>query len=94
MDMREMIVQWHLRLATLVFLLGLVSPITNVDASYAGADAEGIGDTCTSLPQDGDELVPVDWATLTIIADADEDDEANAIADEEEVYQAMGFKSN
>jgi hypothetical protein len=63
MDMREMIVEWHLRLATLVLLLGLVSLF--LDASSARPNAEGIGDTYTSPPQYVDETVPVDWATLT-----------------------------
>jgi hypothetical protein len=35
----------------------------------------------------------VDWATLTIIPEEVEDGEANAIADEEAVYEAMGFKA-
>jgi hypothetical protein len=30
---------------------------------------------------------------LTITLDVDEDSEANAIADEEQVYEAMGFKA-
>jgi hypothetical protein len=66
----------------------------NVDgASSVGTNAEGIGDTCSSPPKDGDEPVRVDWATLTIIAEEAEDGEANAIADEEAVYKAMGFKA-
>jgi hypothetical protein len=59
----------------------------------AETNAEGIGDTCSSPSQDADEPVPVDWATLTIIAEVAEDGEANAIVDEEAVYEAMGFKA-
>ena len=69
-----------------------MSDVTNVDASYARANSEGMADTCTSLAQDGDEAVPVDWATLTIIQEEAEDGEANAIADEDVVYEAMGFQ--
>jgi len=68
------------------------SSVTNVDASYAGPNAEGTSNTYTSPPQDVDEAIPVDWATLTIIPDVDEDGEANEIAEEEQVYEAMGFK--
>jgi hypothetical protein len=69
------------------------SSVTNVDASYTGPNVEGTSDTYTSQPQDVDEAILVDWATLTIILDVDEDSEANAIADEEQVYEAMRFKA-
>jgi hypothetical protein len=67
------------------------SGVTNVDA-YVGPNSEGIADTCTSPVQDANEAIPVDWATLTIIQDEAKDGEANAIADEDVVYEAMGFQ--
>jgi hypothetical protein len=60
------------------------SSVTNVDASSSGPNAEGTGDTCASPPpapaapspsEDVEDTVPVDWATLTIIADDKEDGE-------------------
>jgi hypothetical protein len=68
------------------------SGVMNVDASNAGANSEGIADTCTSPAQDGDVAVAVDWATLTIMQEDAQDGEANAIADEDVVYEAMGFQ--
>jgi hypothetical protein len=35
----------------------------------------------------------IDWSTLTILVDEEQDGEANVIADEEMVYEAMGFKA-
>lgn len=75
------------------------SDVTNPEASYAGTYAEGIGDTCTSPlgeipPEQANEPVPVDWGSLTIIAEEDQDGEANAIVDEELIYEAMGFKEH
>jgi hypothetical protein len=80
-----------------------VTSVGNVEAGSSSApNDEGIGDTCTSPPpppapapapfeEPIDDTVPVDWATLTIIGEEDQDGEANAIADEEKVYEAMGF---
>jgi hypothetical protein len=69
------------------------SGVTNVDASNAGANSEGIADTYTSLAQDSDVAVAVDWATLTIMQEEAQDGEANAIDDEDVVYEAMGFQA-
>ncbi|CAL4897672.1 unnamed protein product [Urochloa decumbens] len=55
------------------------------------AHSEAVGDSCSS-PQ----TVPdyeVDWATLTIIADADKDGDATFLADENDLYEAFGFKA-
>lgn len=68
------------------------SGVTNVDSSFGGANSEDIGDTCTSPAQDGEAAIPVDWATLVIIQNEAQDGEANAIADEDVVYEAMGFQ--
>ena len=56
-------------------------------------DAEGCGDTCSSPQQTSSDLpIVVDWTTLTIIGQADDDGIAKAVADEDKVYEAMGFK--
>jgi len=56
-------------------------------------NAEGLGDTC-STPEEGraKENV-VDWNTLTILADENCDGEANAVVDEDQIYEAFGFKA-
>jgi len=71
--------------------------VTNAEASYAGTYAEGAGDTCTSPPGEipldqDDEPVPVDWESLTILAEGDQDGDIREIVDEELIYEAMGFK--
>lgn len=35
----------------------------------------------------------IDWSTLIILGDEEQDGEANVIADEEMVYEEMGFKA-
>ena len=39
-----------------------------------------------------EEAEEVDWAELTILAEPNEDGEAKEVADEDKVYEAMGFK--
>ena len=40
-----------------------------------------------------EEAEEVDWAELTILAEPNEDGEAKEVADEDKVYEAMGFKA-
>ena len=40
-----------------------------------------------------EEAEEVDWAELTILAEPNEDEEAKEVADEDKVYEAMGFKA-
>jgi hypothetical protein len=44
------------------------SGVTDVE-TYAIGNREGTGDMCSSLPQSLDEIVVVDWSTLTILAE-------------------------
>jgi hypothetical protein len=69
------------------------SGVTNNDAASGPnqGQGEGIGDTYTS-PQRVEPEIVVDWSTLTIIGEPEEDGEANGIADEDQVFEAMGFK--
>ena len=39
------------------------------------------------------EAEEVDWAKLTILAEPNEDGEAKEVANEDKVYEAMGFKA-
>ena len=69
------------------------SGVTNVNGSSSEPNAEGVGDTFTSPPQPIEEIAPIDWSLLTIITEEeDKDGDVNAIADEEVVYEAMGFR--
>ena len=40
-----------------------------------------------------EEAEEVDWAELTILAELNEDGKAKEVADEDKVYEAMGFKA-
>ena len=40
-----------------------------------------------------EEVEEVDWAELTIVAEPSEDGGAKEVADEDKVYEAMGFKA-
>ena len=63
---------------------------TNAEAN----DVEGCGDTHNSPPSAPTELpIPaVDWSTLTILENTDEDGLATQLVVEDHVYEAMGFK--
>jgi hypothetical protein len=60
-----------------------------------GGNVEGSGDTCSTPPPSmpGEQAEPVDWAELTILQEPDQDGEANEVADEDKIYEAMGFKA-
>ncbi|CAO2043102.1 unnamed protein product [Urochloa humidicola] len=56
-------------------------------------NAEGVGDTCSS-PELAEQIIEnVDWSTLTIIPEPDQDGEANVLVDENAIFDAMGFKA-
>lgn len=56
-------------------------------------DAEGFGDTCSSPPPHTEQPIAiVDWNTITIEENPDEDGNATQLVDEDQVYEAMGFK--
>jgi hypothetical protein len=58
-----------------------------------GDNAKGLGDTC-STPEDGRaQGNVVDWNTLTILPNENYDGEANAMVDEDKIYEAFGFKA-
>ena len=38
--------------------------------------------------------IAIDWSTLTIIGQADDDRAAKAVVDEDKLYKAMGFKES
>ena len=68
-----------------------------MNGSSSEPNAEGVVDTCTSPsqppPQPLEEIAPIDRSLLTIITEEeDKDGDVNAIADEEVVYEAMGFR--
>ena len=67
----------------------------NVEGSVVPDNVEGSGDTCSSPPPSVpvEEAEEVDWAELTILAEPNEDREAKEVADEDKVYEAMGFKA-
>ena len=67
----------------------------NVEGSVVPDNVEGSGDTCSSPPPSVpvEEAEEVDWAELTILAEPNEDGEAKEVADEDKVYEAMGFKA-
>ncbi|CAN6333835.1 unnamed protein product, partial [Urochloa humidicola] len=70
------------------------SVATSGVTSHAGPppNAEGVGDTCTSPQMEVDPVVEVDWDSLIIFPQPDQDGEANVLADEDTVFEAMGFK--
>jgi hypothetical protein len=55
-------------------------------------NAEGVGDTYTS-PEMEQAPVVVDWDSLIIFQQPDQDGEANGLVDEDTVFEAMGFKA-
>jgi hypothetical protein len=58
-------------------------------------DVEGCGDTCSSPPPPPppiEQPVAVDWNTLTIQENPDDNGLATQLIDEEQVYEAMCFK--
>ena len=61
-------------------------------SSVVHDDAEGCGDTC-SFPAETPTNLPitVDWTTLTIVGQPDDDGLAKEVADEDKVYEVMGF---
>ena len=67
----------------------------NVEGSVVPDNVEGNGDTCSSPPPSVlvEEAEEVDWAELTILAEPNEDGEAKEVADEDKVYEAMGFNA-
>jgi hypothetical protein len=71
------------------------SGVTNNNAGSAQdqgqGEGEGMGGTYTS-PESVEPEIVVDWSTLTIIGEPEEDSEATVIADEDQVFEAMGFK--
>lgn len=81
------------------YLFGVTNASTSATNSTGTCsfpnNEEGISDTCTSPASAHpiEEHVLVDWASFTVIADLVEDGFAKAIADEERVYEAMGFKA-
>ncbi|CAL4915590.1 unnamed protein product [Urochloa decumbens] len=84
-----------------------VSGVTNGECSGIHGSArgsgsvpenvEGTGDTCSSPPSHPsmpeDIAVEVDWANLIIQQEVEADGFATAAVDEDEVYEAMGFKA-
>ncbi|CAO2197576.1 unnamed protein product [Urochloa humidicola] len=69
------------------------SGVTNVPhAGFPPSYGEGGGETF-SCQEHADQLYgEVDWSSLTIIPTADQDGEAYNLADEDQVFEAMGFK--
>ena len=71
-----------------------VSGVTNESNAEAN-EVEGCGDTHSPLPPPApaEQPIPVvDWSTLTILEDPNEDGLAAQLFDEDHVYEAMGFK--
>ena len=70
-----------------------VSSVTNETNAEAN-DVEGCGDTHNSPPSAPTELpiLAVDWSTLTILENTNEDGLATQLVVEDHVYEAMGFK--
>ena len=64
----------------------------HAQTSFPTSFAEGAGDTFKSHDQAEQTFEVVDWTTLTILPDPEQDGEAFVIANEDEVYEAMGFK--
>ncbi|CAL5046029.1 unnamed protein product [Urochloa decumbens] len=71
------------------------SKATSGVTSHSGpaTNAEGVGDTCTSPQMEPDPVVEVDWDSLVILAPPELDGEANVLVDEDNVFEAMGFKA-
>ena len=68
---------------------------TGEGSGIPGNNAEGTGDACSSpspsVPPDIPE--PVNWANLIIQQDESHDGDATAAANEDKVYEAMGFRA-
>ncbi|RLM65341.1 hypothetical protein C2845_PM16G20390 [Panicum miliaceum] len=60
-----------------------------VTDAVEGGGGGGVGDTCTSPDA---AYGNVDWSTLTVIPEEANDDDMLALADEDKVFEAMGFK--
>jgi hypothetical protein len=69
--------------------VGATSGVTNAGH---GTHAEGVDDTCSSPEQGKAEGNIVDWSTLTVILDGDCDGKALDVVNEDEIYEAFGFK--
>ena len=69
-----------------------VTSEAHAQTSFPTSFAEGAGDTFKSHDQAEQTFEVVDWTTLTILPDPEQDGEAFVIANEDEVYEAMGFK--
>jgi hypothetical protein len=65
----------------------------SVATSGVTSHVEGVGDTCTSPQMEPDPVVEVDWSSLIIFPQPDQDGEANVLVDEDNVFEAMGFKA-
>jgi hypothetical protein len=67
----------------------------NAQGSATAGNVEGSGDTCSTPPPSmpAEQAEPVDWAELTILQEPDQDGEANEVANEDKIYEAMGFKA-
>ena len=75
---------------------GYASGVTTGEGSgIPGNNAEGTCDTCSSPPPSvpPDIPEPVNWANLIIQQDESHDGDATAAADEDKVYEAMGFRA-
>ena len=69
-----------------------VSGVTN-EHSAEPNDVEGCGDTCsTPPPRDEQPVAVVDWSILTIQENPKDDGTATQLVDEDQIYEAMGFK--
>ena len=70
-----------------------ISSDHNRGQSVVVDEAEGCGDTCSSPEQRTTDLpIPIDWTTLTIIGQDDDDGFAQAVVDEDKIYEAMIFE--
>ena len=69
-----------------------VTSEAHAQTSFPASLVEGAGDTFSSHDQAEQTFEAVDQSTLTILPDPEQDGEAFVIANEDEVYEAMGFK--
>jgi hypothetical protein len=67
-----------------------VSGVTN-GPSGEPSNVEGCGDTCSSPSPANEQPLVVDWTTLTIQENPDDDGLATQVVDEQQLYVAMGF---
>ncbi|CAN6310721.1 unnamed protein product [Urochloa humidicola] len=61
-------------------------------ASAVTNDGEGFGDTNSSPPHAEQALLELDWSTLVIQEDPNEDGLAKELVNEDHLYEALGFK--